>query len=381
MNKLDRCFCLVVVLTVGCVVEQTPNQEAEREVAVDHFVGSTPENVSRGWFPVDKEPVLTIQSGEVVTIDALSQAGSSQDEHPVSYLGSLGLPEEEIHQDVVDFWNSREGRPREGRSSHVITGPIYVEGAEPGDVLEIQILEIKNRASWGINRTSPTGGIFSDNYPGAQSGLHPEGMSGQVQHLIRTVNTGQGEVAILGENIQVPLQPFMGILAVAPDPKIGDPGVTDLGIQGSRPPGNFGGNLDVKDLKEGATLYLPVFQPGGLFYVGDPHGAQGDGEVSGTAIEQSLTGTFRFILHSDKSINGPRAENDTHYIVMGIDIDLDRAAVKATKEAVTFLVEEMGIDPDVALSLSSIALDLRISEVVDLTQVVSGFIPKSIFDH
>ena len=134
-------------------------------------------------------------------------------------------------------------------------------------------------------------------------------------------------------------------------------------------------------MKEGATLYLPVFQPGGLFYVGDPHGAQGDGEVSGTAIEQSLTGTFRFILHSDKSINGPRAENDTHYIVMGIDIDLDRAAVKATNEAVTFLVEEMGIDPDVALSLSSIALDLRISEVVDLTQVVSGFIPKSIFNH
>ena len=126
MNKLDGCFCLLVVLTAGCVVEQTPNQEAEIEVAVDHFVGSTPENVSWGWFPVDKEPILTIQSGEVVTIDALSQAGSSQDEHPVSYLGSLGLPEEEIHHDVVDFWNSREGRPREGRSSHVITGPIYV---------------------------------------------------------------------------------------------------------------------------------------------------------------------------------------------------------------------------------------------------------------
>ena len=143
MNKLDGWFCLLVVLTAGCVVEQTPNQEAEIDVAVDHFVVSTPENVSWGWFPVDKEPILTIQSGEVVTIDALSLAGSSQDEHPGSYLGSLGLPEEDIHQDVVDFWNSREGRPREGRSSHVITGPIYVEGAEPGDVLEIQILEIK----------------------------------------------------------------------------------------------------------------------------------------------------------------------------------------------------------------------------------------------
>ena len=122
-----------------------------------------------------------------------------------------------------------------------------------------------------------------------------------------------------------------------------------------------------------------MLQPGGLFYVGDPHGVQGDGEVSGTAIEQSMTGTFKFVLHRNKQANGPRAENDTHYIFMGIDLDLDRAAVKATSEAVNFLVEEMGLAPDAALSLSSIALDLRISEVVDLTQVVSGFIPKNIF--
>jgi acetamidase/formamidase len=372
---------LPAVLLTSCTVERTPIQGGSQEIAIDHYVASRPENVSWGWFPINKEPVLTIKTGETVQIDALSQAGASQDEHPVSYLENLGLPADEIHQDVLDFWDSREGRPREGRSSHVITGPIYIEEAMPGDVLEIQILDIATRASWGINSTSPSGGIFSGTYPGAQQGQTPSGMTGSIRHLIRTSKTEAGEVALFSEDIQVPLDPFMGILAVAPAPQPGQPGVTDSGIQGSRPPGNFGGNLDVKDLKKGATLYLPVLQPGGLFYVGDPHGVQGDGEVSGTAIEQSLTGIFKFVLHKDKQINGPRAENATHYIVMGIDLDLDRAAVNATNEAVIFLVEEMGLTPDDAVSLSSIALDLRISEVVDLTQVVSGFIPKNIFNH
>ena len=137
--------------------------------------------------------------------------------------------------------------------------------------------------------------------------------------------------------------------------------------------------MDVKDLKEGTTLYLPVFHEGALFYVGDPHGAQGDGEVSGTAIEQSLTGTFRFVVHSDRSITVPRAETDSHYMLMGIDLDLDRAARNATLEVVNFLVEEKGLTPAEALSLASIAVDFRVSEVVDLTQVVTGYVPKAIF--
>jgi acetamidase/formamidase len=171
----------------------------------------------------------------------------------------------------------------------------------------------------------------------------------------------------------------MGILAVAPDPEVGQPGVTVPGVQSSRPPGAFGGNLDVKDLTAGATLYLPVFHPGALFYVGDPHGAQGDGEVSGTAIEQSLTGTFRLVVHKGVTISGPRAESDAHYLIMGIDLDLDRAMRHATWEVVDFLVEEEGLTPAEALSLASIAVDFRVSEVVDLTQVVTGFIPKGIF--
>ena len=353
--------------------------DAGRTIEADHFVPSTPGNVSWGWYPIDKEPVLRMQSGQTVRVNTLTHAGATQRDEPVGYLRALGIRRPEIPQDVLDFWATRGDRPREGRSGHVITGPIHVEGAEPGDVLEIQILSVETRVPWGINNTSPRGGVFSTTYPGYADGDPAMEIGTGSRHMIRTGEVDGREVAFLAEDIQVPLAPFMGILAVAPDPVVGQPGVTVPGVQGSRPPGAFGGNLDVKDLKAGATLYLPVFHPGALFYVGDPHGAQGDGEVSGTAIEQSLTGTFRLVVHKDRSIDGPRAENDEHYILMGIDLDLDRAVRHATWEVVHFLVEEKGLTPAKALSLASIAVDFRISEVVDLTQVVSGFIPKNVF--
>ena len=348
-------------------------------IEADHFVPSRPETVSWGWYPVDKEPVLTIRSGETVRINTLTHVGATQGAEPVEYLTGLGIPREEIHQDVLDFWASREGRPREGRSGHVITGPIYVEGAEPGDMLEVQILALETRASWGINSTSSRGGVFSPGYPGVETDDPPLDIPPGTRHVIRTGIVDGREVALFSPDIQVPLAPFMGIMAVAPDPVVGEPGVTVPGVQSSRPPGAFGGNMDVKDLKAGTTLYLPVFHPGALFYTGDPHGAQGDGEVSGTAIEQSLAGVFRFVVHKGVEISGPRAETDTHYMIMGIDLDLDRATRHATWEVVDFLVKEKGLTPAEALSLASIAVDFRVSEVVDLTQVVTGYIPKGIF--
>ncbi len=354
-------------------------RSAEPAGEADHFVPSTPENVAWGWFPIDREPVLRIQPGETVRINTLTHAGATQSEEPVAYLTGLGLPRDEILQDVLDFWASREGRPREGRSGHVITGPVYVEGAEPGDVLEVEILSIETRVAWGINNTSARGGVFSLDYPGA----HPDDPALDIppgtRHVIRTGDVDGREVAFMSDDIQVPLAPFMGILAVAPDPVVGQPGVTVPGVQGSRPPGAFGGNLDVKDLKAGTTVYLPVFHEGALFYTGDPHGAQGDGEVSGTAIEQSLSGVFRFAVHKDRTIAAPRAEDEEYYMIMGIDLDLDRAARHATWEVVNFLGEEKGLSPADALSLASIAVDFRVSEVVDLTQVVTGYIPKNIF--
>ncbi len=383
-------WILAVVVAAGCAPPEAETDKVGAGEApvgsgppaaleTDHFVPSSPENTSWGWFPIDKEPVLRVRPGETVRMDTLTHNGAVQDEEPVAWLTALGVPREEIHQDVLDFWASRGSRPREGRSGHVITGPVYVEGAEPGDMLEIEILSVETRVPWGVNNTSARGGVFSESYPGARPDDPAFEIPPGTRHLIRTGWVDGREVAFLSDDIHVPLAPFMGVLAVAPDPVVGQPGVSVPGVQGSRPPGPFGGNLDVKDLKAGTTLYLPVFHPGGLFYAGDPHGAQGDGEVSGTAIEQSLSGVFRFAVHKGRAPSSPWAEDDDFYMVMGIDLDLDRAARAATWEVVEFLGEEKGLSPAKALSLASIAVDFRVSEVVDLTQVVTGYIPKSIF--
>ena len=374
--------CLASMLLASCgggAPEDATASEQAPTYEIDHVVESTPENLAWGWFPIDKEPVLRVQPGETVLVHTLTHAGATQDQDPVAYLGEQGVPREEVLDDVLAFWGDREGRPREGRSGHLITGPIYVEGANPGDMLEMQILDIETRVPWGINNTSARGGVFSTAYPGFREGDPELDIAPGTRHVIRTGMSGGREVAFFSPEVEVPLEPVMGFLAVAPDPVEGEPGVSVPGVQGSRPPGAFGGNLDVKDFKAGTTLYLPVFHPGGLFYVGDPHGAQGDGEVSGTAIEQSLSGVFRFVVHPGRTIATPRAENDTHYMITGIDRDLDRATRNATWEVVQFLVEEKGLTPAEALSIASIAVDFRVSEVVDLTQVVTGFVPKEIF--
>ena len=282
--------------------------------------------------------------------------------HPVTYLAQFGVSSKQVLRDVVDFWKSGPGRPRTGRGGHILTGPVYVQDAEPGDMLEIQIMDLQTRVPYGINNAGPTGGVLGsgyagavgpyysgtlgDNYPGRLSivppVIPPFGPVGN-RNLIWTGKARGRDVAFFSDEITVPLGPFMGIMAVAPSPTVGEPGVTVPDVQSSTPPGIYGGNMDVKDLTIGSTLYLPVFHPGALFYTGDPHSAQGDGEVSGTAIEHSLTGIFRFIVHKKTAIKGPRAEDANYYIMMGIDLDLDRAMRLAVQEVVNFLISEKGL--------------------------------------
>ena len=207
---------LIPVIPACAGPEGVGGQEATQGMETDHFVPSRPENVSWGWYPLDKEPVLTVQSGETVRIETLTHAGTTQSEEPVSYLAELGVPRAEILQEVIDFWASREGREREGRSGHVITGPIYVEGAEPGDVLEVQILELEVRVPWGINNTSATGGVFATDYPGVRPDDPLLDIPAGTRHLIRTGEVDGRSVAFFAPDIHVPLAPFMGILAVAP---------------------------------------------------------------------------------------------------------------------------------------------------------------------
>jgi acetamidase/formamidase len=357
-------------------VEAQGRPPSNAAVTVD--VPSTPENVVLGSFPIDRRPVARVASGSVVRIATLSQRGALQEQDPVAFLGQYGVKPEEVLKDVRDVWASRASRPKEERGGHILTGPIYVEGAEPGDTLAVDILELTTRVPYGINSTSSTAGVFASNYP-AQPGDAVPAIPNTI-HLIRTGEVNGRQVAFFSDTIQVPMRPFMGTMAVAPDnPAVGQPGVRVAGLQTSGPPGRYGGNMDFRDLTAGATLYLPVFHPGALFYTGDPHGVQGDGEISGNALEQSLSGVFRFTVQKGKTISGPRAETATHYYLMGIDADLNRAARKAALETIDFLVKEKGLTPAKALSLCSIAIDFRIAEVVDGTQVVVGTVAKNLF--
>jgi acetamidase/formamidase len=361
----------------------------------DYFVSAKPANVVWGGFPIDEPPVLTIDSGTTVRIDTISQSGATNaTADPVTYFGQFGVQPVEVLQDVIDFWASRPNRPQYG--PHILTGPIYVNGAEPGDVLEIQVLDLAPRVPYGLNNTAPMGGVLGTGYPGFREGdpgldipaAPPDAIAGIFpdvrQHLYR-VTTRKGQlVALFSREIEVPLKPFMGVMGVAPPTGVfvGSTPTSPppaLGVQGSGPPGRFGGNMDLHDLTIGSRLYLPVFQPGGQFFTGDSHSAQGDGEVSGTAIEHSLSGVFRFVLHKGKSLEWPRAEDKDHYMMMGIDHDLDRAMRLATLEVVKFLVEEKGLTQSKAFSLASIGVDFHAAEVVDGTQLIVGKIPKDLF--
>lgn len=342
-----------------------------------HHVQSKPNAVVWGEIPIDRAPVLTIDSGETVAIDTISHQGATQDTDPVEFLGKLGIARTEILQDAIDFWQSRAGRPREGRGGHILTGPINVRGAEPGDVLEIEMVRFDLRTPFGLNSSTPATGVLGSAYPGLHDGdVAPI----TATRAIRTGTRDGKQVAMLTDRIAVPVNPFMGVMAVAPRrPNVGEPGITVDGVQSSRPPGAFGGNLDYKELTAGAKLFLPVYQAGAQFYVGDPHSAQGDGEVDGTALEHSLTGTFRFVLHKRQAATAPYAETTTDYVMMGIDTDLDRAMRLATARVVEFLVKEKQLTPADAYALASIACDFHVAEAVDLTQVVVGKIPKSLF--
>lgn len=360
--------------------------DAPGAIRIDHVVPSTPENLSWGWFPIDKAPIAAVRPGEVVEVHTLTGAGSDGLEDPVTDLGGIDIPATEVPSDLVAFWESRSARPREGRDRHLITGPVYIEGAEPGDMLEVQILDIQPRVPWGMNFTRARSGVLSEDYPGYRQGdppldIPPESpdLPPEEFHVIRTETVDGRDYGVWPSGIRVPLAPFMGIYAVTPDPMVGQFGVDVPGVQRSGPPGAFGGNLDVKHLISGTSVFLPVFHPGAGFYVGDPHGAQGDGEVSGNAIEQSMIGTFRFLVHEDVDIELPRGETPTHHLIMGLDTDLDRAMRNATYEVVDFLVTHEGLRPSEAFSLASVAVDFTVSEAVDEVQVITALVPKAIF--
>lgn len=330
------------------------------EFTADYHVPLTPENAIIGHFTATKKPVLTVKSGATVTIDggggsrwAEGDADTwlKENKIPLTLATSPALAET---AKVLKETKRAEGVP----SGHMLVGPIFIEGAEPGDSLEVRILSVVPRIPYGSVGSSPGRGSLPDLVPAPFNFIVP---------LDLARNSGA-----FTDGVEVPLAPFMGVMATCPPD-------SDLPIRKSSAPGVFGGNLDCKELKAGSTLYLPVFQKGALFYTGDSHAAQGDGEVTINAIETANTATFQFILHKGKTLKAPRAETPTHYIVFGLDPDLDNAMRMASLEAIDFLKEKQGYDFQRAFALASIGVDFRVTQVVDGTLGVHGMIPKKLF--
>ena len=330
------------------------DQRSNQFVQTNVHLRSVPGNVSWGLIPANAPAVLRITSGQTVRIDTVSQQGLTAGIDPVNFFGAAGIDPDRVLDDVKRIY--REVKREPGAGGHVLTGPIYIDGAHPGDMLEVRILDVEFRIDYGVNNSGP--GV----------GAAPELLTEVARNIIR-LDLERG-VALFSPRIELPLAPFMGIMAVAP-PVAQAPA-------NSKPPGAFGGNMDLKMLTRGATLYLPVFNDGAQFYTGDGHGLQGDGEVNGTAIEISLTPTLQFILHpgAGHDMKWPRAEDrDCHY-VMGMHTDLDEAAHLAIVESVAFLQTRAGLTRAEAYALTSLSVDFRIGEAVNHVKMVYGVIPK-----
>jgi acetamidase/formamidase len=308
---------------------------------------ATPKTVAWGYYDAKTAPVLRIKSGDTVQIDTLITNSPKR-------LEDAGLPPEQVEQSLRDITDQVKDK---GPGGHILTGPIYIEDAQPGDVLEVKILAIKLAIPYAYNAFGPGRGYIPDDFPYAKMKIIPL--------------DEKRMIAKFAPGIEIPLHPFFGSMGDAPP--------ESAGRFNSAPPWIMAGNLDNKDLVAGTTLYIPVHAPGALFEVGDGHAGQGDGEVDITALETSLVGTFQFIVRKDMHLKWPRAETPTHYITMGLNDDLNACATLAVREMIDFLVTEKHLSRDDAYMLASVAADLHITELVDGNKGVHMMIPKSIF--
>lgn len=330
---------------------------------IDHVVKLTPENSVFGNYPIQKAPILTIKSGQTVQIEGGGGAGwRNENLTPDEWLKKNNVPADSSLPAIRESIDAFDKAERYGgiQTGHYLIGPINVEGAEPGDSIEIRIVSVKPRIPYGTTGVGP-GRSLKGNGEGPRKPAH-------VTVLDLKKNVGK-----FLPGVEVPLKPFMGVMAVQPKSEDGP-------NHSSSPPGTFAGNLDCRELVDGTTLYVPVWQPGGRFFTGDSHAAQGDGEITGTAIETANTAVLTFILHKGKTLKMPRAETPTHYIAFGLDPDLENAMQQAVDEAVSYINDITGWEgSDKALPLASMNVDFRVTQIVDMTKGIHAMIPKSIF--
>jgi acetamidase/formamidase len=331
--------------TVGVVALLTLSVQTQQPRT--HDLTLAPERIHWGYYDSRVSPVLRVRSGDRIRVETMVAGGLQR-------LRLAGATEAEIPQPLKII----ESRVTErGPGAHPMTGPIFVEGAEPGDTLEVRIVTIEFLHSFGVVAFNPGGGVLPDDFPYAH---------------FRLLRWKPGDTSVeFRSGISLRLAPFFGSIGVAPPPLVGR--------ISSRPPGWHGGNLDNKDLVAGSTLFLPVHVSGGLLSMGDGHAMQGDGEVTGTALETSLRGIFDVSVRKGQRLRWPRAETPTHYVSMGLHEDLDEATRLATREMVEFLVAQKGLSRDDAYALCSLAADLHVTQAVDQTKGVHATIAKSLF--
>jgi acetamidase/formamidase len=318
--------------------------------AAEYTLLPSPQTVHVGYFSAALKPALTVNSGDIVTIESVGGPDPA-DVDASGVVPPSAVPDyvRTIRREVTD----------RGPGPHILTGPVFVNGALPGDVLEVRILDIDFALPYGFNTQRPYTGALPDEFPGFWLRVIP------IDRQAKTATVAPGVV--------VPVtRPFFGVMGVAPLPA--------MGRISSGPPGVHTGNIDNKDVAAGTTLYMPVYAAGALFSAGDAHAAQGQGEVDLTAIETGLRGKFQFIVRKDLKLTWPRAETPTHWIVMGLNPSLEEAMKMAVRETILFITQRFpNLSREEAYMIASVAVDYHVTQVVDGSKGIHGMIPKAIF--
>ena len=322
----------------------------------DHHLPVTIDTMVPGYYSAATPPVLTIKSGERVKVDTISLFDIPDD--PVPFFEKNGIPlDNPAVRDIIAI--KAEAKKRGVTLRGPLTGPIAVEGAEPGDMLEVRVLSLKFRAPYGMNGARPAGtGPLGDITPRPWSKLY-------------RIDPARNR-AIFSPTIEMPLMPHLGQMGVAPPENMGQ-------LPSGPPTMAHGGNFDLREITVGSSLYLPVHVQGGIFTTGDPHALQGNGEVTGTTIECNIEAILQFIVHKGVTIGAPRIETPTHYITIGIHDQLDGAMRLATIEAQSFLKEKEGMDFFTSYSFLSLGADFCITRALKPGQMIHVMIPKSHF--
>lgn len=390
-------------------------QPGKGRILGERYLPSRTDQLLWGYVPtVHAKPVAAVRSGQTITIDALSHEGVLEDQgrDPVAWFGKQGVRRSGVLDDAIDLaaHYDRTTRNFDTDGPHVVTGPVSVAGAKPGDVLKIETLDLRARVPYGVVSSRHGKGALGI----TASGAPPAGITlDEVMPPVSTDGRATGDPTEYGNvsvfasvsgnhaamragrrTLKFPLRPFFGMMGVAFSEATG---LTDPSAN-SVPPTLGGGNIDIRHLGEGSTFYLPVRAPGALFYVGDPHMAMGDGEVALTAMEGSLRGTFRLTVCKPGSGDAPKvafhypfAETAENWIAIGLSdsngatdgqiSDLNIAMRRAVVNALDFLEQDRGLDRPVAYAYLSAASDFVVSQFVDKTLGVHGLIRKSDLFH